>query len=306
MRSGVAIQRSLHVLHIFTVQSVLPDQLLDNIDLIASLVDQRLKQSAYWEERTRVLLPESDPELREIKDPALRRLLRGAPDYAALSLLMSSSMMSFFKLLVAKITLCFKVYVKASRSSVRSSARVAGQSTTRRSRRSRSRKPSLGPGSFARRSSEDARQCVPVSDNLRSLWKSTMGDVLEGSTVGPSRDEDDVSAFLGCSDWTPTQRFEVVQKKKVRGNVLFSASSAREWVLALLKDGLDERMACRQLPILPQHRKFSVICLKDPEDGRPKYVVMIALLVRLGIRVLQLQLPLGRGQRHLRQAAWAR
>ena len=133
-----------------------------------------------------------------------------------------------------------------------------------------------------------------------------MGDVLEGSTVGPSRDEDDVSAFLGFSDWTPTQRFEVVQKKTVRGNVLFSASSAREWVLALLKDGLDERMACRQLPILPQHRKFSVICLKDPEDGRPKYVVMIALLVRLGIRVLQLQLPLGRGQRHLRQAAWAR
>ena len=245
---------------------------------------------------------------------------------------MSSSMMSFFKLLVAKITLCFKVYVKASRSSVRSSARVAGQSTTRRSRRSRSRKPSLGPGSFARRSSEDARQCVPVSDNLRSLWKSTMGDVLEGSTVGPSRDEDDVSAFLGCSDWTPTQRFEVVEKKKVRGcdsamsnlviktaviteklqlpstdlNVLFSASSAREWVLALLKDGLDERMACRQLPILPQHRKFSVICLKDPEDGRPKYVVMIGLLVRLGIRVLQLQSPLGHGQRHLRQAAWAR
>ena len=34
--SGVAIQWSLHVLHPFTVQSVLPDQLLDNIDLIAS------------------------------------------------------------------------------------------------------------------------------------------------------------------------------------------------------------------------------------------------------------------------------
>ena len=38
---------------------------------------------------------------------------------------------------------------------------------------------------------------------------------------------------------------------------------------------LDERKASRQLPILPQHRKFSVICLKDLEDDRPKYFVMI-------------------------------
>ena len=40
-------------------------------------------------------------------------------------------------------------------------------------------------------------------DNLRSLWKSTM--------------EDEVTQFLGCDDWIPTQRFEVVQQNKVRG-----------------------------------------------------------------------------------------
>ncbi|CAE7651828.1 unnamed protein product, partial [Symbiodinium necroappetens] len=34
---------------------------------------------------------------------------------------------------------------------------------------------------------------------------------------------------------------------------------------------LDERKACRQLPIRPDHRKFSVLCLKDPEDGVPKF-----------------------------------
>ena len=33
--------------------------------------------------------------------------------------------------------------------------------------------------------------------------------------------------------------------------------------------------AYRQLPIRPDHRKFSVICLKDPQDGVPKYFVMI-------------------------------
>ena len=38
---------------------------------------------------------------------------------------------------------------------------------------------------------------------------------------------------------------------------------------------LDERKAYRQLPVRPDHRKFSVICLKDPEDGVPKYFVMI-------------------------------
>ena len=38
---------------------------------------------------------------------------------------------------------------------------------------------------------------------------------------------------------------------------------------------LHERKAYRQLPILPQHRKFNVICLKDPENDRPKYFVMI-------------------------------
>ncbi len=37
---------------------------------------------------------------------------------------------------------------------------------------------------------------------------------------------------------------------------------------------LDERKAYRQIPILPQHRRWSVITLKDPSDGR------VALLLR--------------------------
>ena len=42
----------------------------------------------------------------------------------------------------------------------------------------------------------------------------------------------------------------------------------QEWVL-------DERKAYRQLPIRPDHRRFSVICLKDPNKDVPKFFVMI-------------------------------
>lgn len=38
---------------------------------------------------------------------------------------------------------------------------------------------------------------------------------------------------------------------------------------------LDERKAYRQVAIAPEHRKFSVICLKDPVDTVPKFFIMI-------------------------------
>ena len=103
-------------------------------------------------------------------------------------------------------------------------------------------------------------------------------------------------------DWIPTQRFEVVQKNKVRGcdsattnlinqitviteklqlpstdtNVaalrlmrsLMPSSKFAGWVL-------DERKAYRQVGIRPDHRKFSVICLKDPGSGCPAFFVMV-------------------------------
>ncbi|CAE7268214.1 unnamed protein product, partial [Symbiodinium sp. CCMP2456] len=76
--------------------------------------------------------------------------------------------------------------------------------------------PWIGPGSF---DGKIFRRCnsVPVSDQLMSLWKATMEDVMEGSTVGPFGSEADVADFSGCSYWIPTQRLEVVQKNTVRG-----------------------------------------------------------------------------------------
>ena len=51
-----------------------------------------------------------------------------------------------------------------------------------------------------------------MSDNLRSLWNATLEDEKEGSKVGLLGSEEEVSKFLGCADWIPTQRFEVVQE----------------------------------------------------------------------------------------------
>ena len=111
-----------------------------------------------------------------------------------------------------------------------------------------------------------------------------------------------MTKLLDNDEWIPTQRFEVVQKNKVRGcdsattnlinqitviteklqlpstdtNVaalrlmrsLLPSSKFAGWVL-------DERKAYRQVGIRPEHRKFSVICLKDPNSEQPAFFVMV-------------------------------
>ena len=53
---------------------------------------------------------------------------------------------------------------------------------------------------------------------VTEIWAATMEDVEEGDTVGPMFSRDEVSEFLGTDQWIPTQRFEVVEKNKVRGD----------------------------------------------------------------------------------------
>ena len=60
-------------------------------------------------------------------------------------------------------------------------------------------------------------QGVPITENLQKLWNATMEDVVEGSCLGPFVREEEVTKVLQQDDWIPTQRFEVVQKNKVRG-----------------------------------------------------------------------------------------
>ncbi|CAE7749104.1 unnamed protein product, partial [Symbiodinium necroappetens] len=305
---GVAIQWALHTAHPFTVRPVLPNDILSNIKTIVSEPDDLQKRRcaclAFWQHRARELLPDTDRELRRIPDPALRRLLRGVPDYVDLQLgscthvklyeEFSKAIGSPDPLLLEGIRDGFPIVGDIQRSGrwppfAKPQQTVPVQEALNRAWEFRSK---------------IFRRCnaVPVSDNLRSLWKATMEDVLEGSTVGPFGSEDEVSEFLGCSDWIPTQRFEVVQKNKVRGcdsatsNLINRTAVIAEKLqlvstdlnVAVLRElrtrggdralagwVLDERKAYRQLPIRPDHRKFSVICLKDPEDGIPKYFVMI-------------------------------
>ena len=103
--------------------------------------------------------------------------------------------------------------------------------------------------------------------------------------------------------WIPTQRFEVVQKNKVRGvdsatvNGINMASSVSEkldlpstdvnvaalrWLRSNVEEGsqifgwvLDERKAYRQIAIKPDHRRWSVISLKQPDSGKVAFFVMV-------------------------------
>ena len=130
-----------------------------------------------------------------------------------------------------------------------------------------------------------------------------MEDVREGVTAGPFFSKDEVDTFLGTENWIPTQRFEVVQKNKVRGvdsatiNGINMASrilekielpstdanvSALRWMRSSCSSStklqgwvLDERKAYRQIPIHPDHRRWSVISLREPDTGKISFFVMI-------------------------------
>ena len=58
---------------------------------------------------------------------------------------------------------------------------------------------------------------APVTEHSPKVWEATLEDVAEGAAVGPFFEESEVSEFVGDDHWIPTQRFEVVQKNKVRG-----------------------------------------------------------------------------------------
>eukprot|EP00435_Cladocopium_sp_Y103_P022126 s772_g5.t1 len=130
-----------------------------------------------------------------------------------------------------------------------------------------------------------------------------MEDVEENLTLGPFYSKEEVDAVLGVSEWIPTQRFEVVQKNKVRGvdsattNGINMASrimeklelpstdlnvAALRWLRSNVPEGtqlqgwvLDERKACRQIPIRPDHRRWSVISLREPSTGKISFFVMV-------------------------------
>ncbi|CAE7307619.1 unnamed protein product [Symbiodinium sp. CCMP2592] len=174
---GQAIQWSLQVLHPFTVQPALPDKIVDNIKFIVSspqaLVARRSERLQFWHQRAVALLPQTDQILRSIADAPLRRLLRGAPDYADVQL-GSCTHVALYDELFAAIGCTDHQILQGIRSGfpivgeIQRSGRWPPFTKPQRSvpvQEALDRAWELRAKVFRRCRS------VPVSDNLRSLWK---------------------------------------------------------------------------------------------------------------------------------------
>ena len=81
---GLAAQLALDWIHPFTMEPEIPETLLNNIMQVAhegpQVAARRMVDIAFWEARSRSLFQDSDQQLRHVKDPHLRRLLRGCSD----------------------------------------------------------------------------------------------------------------------------------------------------------------------------------------------------------------------------------
>ena len=305
---GEAIEWALKVDHPFSVPPPLSQQLLDNIQLVttqgAVLNSARRRDLEFWKQQAALLLPHTARMIDSLPDPALRRLLRGGADgqpcqlgttchialYKTLLLRAGSLDKDLPKLLLNG----FPIVGPISKSG-RWPAYEKQQTVI-------SIEHALARAWETRAKILKRVRAVPVSDELRSIWKASLEDVADGSCLGPFATEAEVSACVGADDWIPTQRFAVVQKNKVRGcdsatsNLINQITQIVEKLqlpgtdlnVAALRElrsrsgeaklkgwVLDEKKAYRQVPIAPEHRKFSVICLKDPDDGQAKFFVMV-------------------------------
>ena len=308
LEPGQAVQWALQVVHPFTVQLDVEPSLQAALRALAldpaAAVARRLEALAWWEAEAHRLLPVSLARIAAQPDPDLRALLRGCSEHerpllgqvchVALYEAMLNAVRSVDAKLVDDLLHGFPIVGE-----IHASGRWPPYT-----------KPQLAlPVRDALARAWDIRkkivqrvEAVPTSENLQKIWDATMQDCSEGSCKGPWFSEKEVSEFLGCEDWIPTQRFEVVQKNKVRGcdsattNMINQVTKISEKLqlpstdsnveaLRLLRSlvplgnfagwVLNDRKAYRQIAVKPDQRKFSVICLKDPKSARPAFFVMI-------------------------------
>ena len=223
MEPGQAVQAALHVIHPFTMDPALDPDLQEVLNLVSSqpqfVLGHRAGALRFWETRAHELLPVTDQWLRQVSDPHLRRLLRGQPDGQPLVLGQCTHVALWQEMLTA--ARCIDTQLPA--------ALLHGFSIVGAIQRSH-RWPALPvhddgisvhelsdrAWEFFNKVVRNVKKCE-VTENTEKIWAATMEDVEEGVTVGPMFSRDEVSAFLGTEQWIPTQRFEVVQKNKVRG-----------------------------------------------------------------------------------------
>ncbi|OLQ04162.1 hypothetical protein AK812_SmicGene12771 [Symbiodinium microadriaticum] len=260
---GVAIRWALQITHPFTVQPEIPAEISDNINAISSaplpLVDRRLRDLQYWKDRAAAFVPETDEGARYYAD-----LQMGSFTHVKLydELLEASGCAGADRSLAHGLRTGFPIVGPIQRSG-------RWPEYPKRQDPVKVCEAESRAWEFRRKI---FRRCSAVPVNLRSLWKSTMEDVAEGSTVGPFQSEEEVTQFLGCDDWIPTQRFEVVQKNKVRG--CDSATSNLINKTAVITEKL--QLPSTDLNVaVGSGLGLEIVVFKDPDDDRPKYFVMI-------------------------------
>ena len=305
---GEAIAWALQITHPFSQEVLLEADVLEAIERVSAdptgVVQHRHGLLAAWSSVAQECLERSDQSLRSIPDAPLRRLLRGVPDGSPAQMGKTCNIELYRNFIKASGSVDvhlpdllfhgFPIVGEISRSGRwpafdRHQDIVSLEELSNRAWEMRKK--------IVKRV-----QAVPVTENLSKIWEATVEDVQEGSCLGPFFSESEVTEVVQHQDWVPTQRFEVVQKNKVRGcdsattNLVNRATVITEKLQLPSTDSnvaalrclrsrsplaklagwvLDEKKAYRQVAIDPAHRKFSVICLKDPESTRVGFFVMV-------------------------------
>ena len=306
MEPGEAVRFALNVVHPFTGTIPIEPDLQECLSLAVRFPEwlnhHRQQQLNFWEAQALKLLPDTDRVLTAVSDPHLRRLLRGQDDSAPLQLGSCFHIALWNKLMTEAKSIDTDLVDQMLHGmsivgSIARSRRWPAVSTT----------PDISMADLQKRawdfSSKVHRNVMKaeISAHTEKVWEATMEDVQEKVTAGPFYDRAEVSKFVGCEGWIPTQRFEVVQKNKVRGvdSATVNGINMATWITEKLElpstDGnvaalrwlrthckvnlegcvLDERKAYRQIAVRPDHRRWSVVSLRDPKDGRQAFFVMI-------------------------------
>ena len=305
---GVAIEWALSIPHPLCIEVELDQDLRRCVCNLAAdlpaVVQQRLDALHFWETRAIALLPSTSALLASVPDQPLRRLLRGVADDQPCQLGSCCHIALYYEMLEA----CNSVDAFMPDLLLQGFPIVGPIARSRRWPHYDKAVPVVPvqealDRAWAMRSKIVNRvRSAPASENLTKIWEATLEDVSEGSTLGPFSCPDQVSELLQCEDWIPTQRFEVVQKNKVRGcdsattNMINQVTVITEKLqlpstdtnvaaLRMMRSAmpgakfagwvLDERKAYRQVAIRPDHRKFSVICIKSPVSLEPAFFVMV-------------------------------
>jgi hypothetical protein len=309
MEPGRAVEVALSVAHPFTLDPALDPDLQESLAIVVRqpqfVLGHRAGALQYWGRRAHDLLPATDAILQNIPDAFLRRLLRGQPDeqplclgsctHVALWAEMLAAARCVDEALLADLSQGFAIVGPIQRSLRWGLLPAPDDSLSLDDLRSRA-------WEFSQKVTKNVARC-DLTEHTAKVWEATMEDVAEGSTLGPFFSKQEVSQFLGTDEWIPTQRFEVVQKNKVRGvdsatiNGVNLATTITEklelpstdvnvaalrWLRSKLPKGtdvqgwvLDERKAYRQLAVRPDQRRWSVIAMREPKEGKIAFFVMI-------------------------------